>query len=468
MAATKIFGITATIGSAIAYIADPKKTENGLYISTCMCSRDPAKAAKDFADVTSKGTGRSSVLAQHFIVSFKPGEVTPQKAFEIGMEICDKFLKFQYQYYLAVHTDKDHIHLHCIFNNTNVINGRTFEYLENRRTSQQDRAFQKLRMVADAVCREHGLSVIEHPERGKGKSHWEWDLNRQGLSWKAKLKNAIDKVVSESESWEDFLRRCAENNILVQYNPEHKIDLKFMLAEQLERNPRAKYTRSRTLGWFYETPQIKSRIAMCRGEMTYTPKTLILKTVEKTPENKFIQDAIDRGNMKVASIAKNILTQYGVSPENMRSAAMHAYAQRGRLSAELNSLKTAIEDSKYQLKILKKYHKLKGIHAELKILSGRKEKKFREQNAYELQEYKEVSHQLLEWYPDKHLPTVDNLEQRITALMQERSDKNELYHSVSQKSKDLAQAQQTIEEFLRQERAVQEQNKKRKKSGDLE
>ena len=30
------------------------------------------------------------------------------------------------------------------------------------------------------------------------------------------------------------------------------IDLKFMLAEQKERNPRAKFTRSRTLGWFYE------------------------------------------------------------------------------------------------------------------------------------------------------------------------------------------------------------------------
>ena len=57
---------------------------------------------------------------------------------------------------------------------------------------------------------------------------------------------------------------------------------------------------------------------------------------------------------------------------------------------------------------------------------------------------------------------------KITALMQERSEKNELYRSVSQKSKDLAQAQQTIEEFLRQKRAVQEQNKKQKKSGDPE
>ena len=207
---------------------------------------------------------------------------------------------------------------------------------------------------------------------------------------------------------------------------------------------------------------------MCRCEITYTPKTQIRKTAEKTAENRFIQDAIIRGNMKVASIAKNILTQYDVSPENMRSAAMQAYAQRGKLSAELNCLQTEIEDSKSVLKVLKRYHKVKGIHAELKNLSGRKEKKFREQNSYELQEYKEVSRQLLEWYPDKNLPTIDELEQKITALMQERSEKNELYHSVSQKSKDLAQAQQNIEEFLRQERAVQEQSRKKKKSGDLE
>lgn len=75
------------------------------------------------------------------------------------------------------------------------------------------------------------------------------------------------------------------------------------------------------------------------------------------------------------------------------------------------------------LKILRKYHRLKGIHAELKNLSvthartSRAEKKFRELNSYELQEHKEVSRQLLEWYTDKHLPTVDELEQKITEVL---------------------------------------------------
>ena len=63
---------------------------------------------------------------------------------------------------------------------------------------------------------------------GKGKSHWEWDMSRQGLSWKAKLKYAIDQVIKESEDFEDFLRKCADFGVLVEYNPDHKIDLKYI------------------------------------------------------------------------------------------------------------------------------------------------------------------------------------------------------------------------------------------------
>ena len=109
MATTKIFPITATVGQAIAYIAASAKTDNGRLISTYLCSRIPDKAAKEFAEVTATGTGRSKVLAQHFIMAFKPGEVTPERAMEIGKEMCEKYLKDQYQYFLAVHTDKGHV-----------------------------------------------------------------------------------------------------------------------------------------------------------------------------------------------------------------------------------------------------------------------------------------------------------------------------------------------------------------------
>lgn len=72
-------------------------------------------------------TGLSTVFAQHMIISFKLCEITSDKALEIGADFCSKFLKNKYQYYLAVHTNKSYIHLHCIFNNTNMYDYRTFE-----------------------------------------------------------------------------------------------------------------------------------------------------------------------------------------------------------------------------------------------------------------------------------------------------------------------------------------------------
>ena len=458
MATTKIFPITATTGKAIAYIAKAEKTDNGRLISTYMCSRDPDKAAKEFAEVTATGTGRSTVLAQHFIMAFKPGEVTPERAMEIGKEMCEKYLKDQYQYFLAVHTDKGHVHLHCIFNNTNLINGLTFETLENRRYTEKDRSYNKLRTIADEVCKRHHLSVVELPEMGKGKSHWEWDMDRQGLSWKAKLKFTIDQVIKESEDFDDFLRKCADFGVLVEYNPDHKIDLKFMLAEQKERNQRAKMTRAKTLGWFYETETIKNRIAQYQGGWIYVPRTKIKERTVKAP-NRFVQDAIDRGNMKLASIAKNVIAEYGVEPDQIKQAAISEYAHSRGLLSELNNMKTEIEDLRVKLKV---------YGEELKALSGSAAKKYRKEHSAELTEYGQIRTKVLELYPSGHIPTVESLDKKINALIQERLLKDQQFREADKRARDLADAQRTIDEFLRQERNEQQQNRKRKKNGDLE
>ncbi|WP_295130198.1 relaxase/mobilization nuclease domain-containing protein [Ruminococcus sp.] len=72
------------------------------------CSSDPLQASHDFSEIRKHGTGKSSVLAQHFIVSFKPGEITPERALQIGQEICEQFLKGEYQYFMTCHIDKEH------------------------------------------------------------------------------------------------------------------------------------------------------------------------------------------------------------------------------------------------------------------------------------------------------------------------------------------------------------------------
>ena len=76
----------------------------------------------------------------------------------------------------------------------------------------------------DELCRKHGLSSIENPHLSKGKSHWEWKLEKQDMSWKEQLKRTIDEFIKVSKDFADFLAKCAEYGILVDYNPDHKID----------------------------------------------------------------------------------------------------------------------------------------------------------------------------------------------------------------------------------------------------
>ena len=239
-----------------------------------------------------------------------------------------------------------------------------------------------------------------------------------------------------------------------------------MLAEQKENNPRAKFTRAKTLGWYYETEQIKGRIAQYHGTMIYTPKTKIKVLTPKAEENKFVRDAIDRGNMKATSTAINILAQYGVEPDQVKAAAMATYAIRTHLVSELNNLNTQIEDLQVKLNVLRKYRKLKVYAEELKKLKGSAAKKYRNNNTDELNEYGEIRKQVLELYPSGTIPKVENLEKQITAMRETLSQKNAEYRQADKKARELADAQRTIEEYLRQEQSRDQQQKRRR--NDLE
>ena len=134
--------------------------------------------------------------------------------------------------------------------------------------------------------------------------------------------------------------------------------------------------------------------------------------------------------------------------------------------SELNNLKTEIDDLEMKLKVLKKYREVKHYGEELKALSGRSEKKYKESHSYELSEYGKVRTQVLELYPSGHIPTVEKLEKSITALRDKLTTMNSEYNQADKKARELADAQRTIEEYLRQEQSRDQQ--KRKKRNDLE
>ena len=161
------------------------------------------------------------------IQSFALGEVTPEQAMQIGEELCDRYLKGDYQYVIAVHNDKDHLHCHIIFNNTNLYNGLSFttEHNQGRRT---ERAWAELREISDEICKEHGLSLIA--PKGKGISYLERLKQQEGKSWKEKLRIRIAEVMLYSRDLADFLKNCTTAGIEYVYTPKNKYKLKFKLS----------------------------------------------------------------------------------------------------------------------------------------------------------------------------------------------------------------------------------------------
>ena len=205
------------------------------------------------------------------IQSFAPDEVTPEQAMQIGEELCDRYLKGDYQYVIAVHNDKDHLHCHVIFNNTNLYNGLSFT-TEHNQGRRNERAWAELREISDEICKEHGLSLID--PKGKGVSHYEDEMQKEGKSWKDKLRNRIAEVMLYSRDFADFLRNCTASGIEYVYTPKNKYKLKFKLSGDGQQ----RFTRADTLGADYTPERITEQIAEIQEKLSaanITPDMLI-------------------------------------------------------------------------------------------------------------------------------------------------------------------------------------------------
>lgn len=253
MAYTSIHPIRATVSAAISYITNGDKTVNGLYVSSYACRADNTGASEDFRAVRDIGTGRTQILAYHMIQGFAPDEVTPEQAMQIGEELCDRYLKGDYQYVIAVHNDKSHLHCHIIFNNTNLYNGLSFT-TEHNQGRKSERAWAELRQISDEICAEHGISVIE--PKGKSISYFERDVQKEGKSWKDKLRSMLREIISYSRSFEDFLKNCTYSGIEYVYTPQNKVKLKFRLSGEGQQ----RFTRADTLGDEFEPKAITETI----------------------------------------------------------------------------------------------------------------------------------------------------------------------------------------------------------------
>lgn len=233
----------------VRYIVNPEKTEQSFFTAVLNCS-SPETAYREMVETKRRWRKMDGVQGYHFIQSFVPGEVTPEQAYEIGVEFAARLFGEKYEVVLGTHLDKAHLHNHIIVNSVSFLDGSKYH-------SSPASYYQDVRGTSDSLCREHDLSIIK-PE-GKGKHYAEWKAEQEGKpTIRGMIRCDIDRLISQAYTFSSFLMLLEREGYAVKRGPNRKYTA--------IRPPGAKRAiRLDSLGEGYTENEIKQRIMQQRS-----------------------------------------------------------------------------------------------------------------------------------------------------------------------------------------------------------
>ena len=177
MAITKILNIQESEGrnpashlkNALEYIQNPDKTEECILVGSINCLPDTAfeqmEETKNIFHKTGKRQG------YHVIISFSPEEkVTAEQAMYVLEHFAKDVLGDDYEAVYAVHTDREHMHGHLIWNSVSMTTGKKYN-------SPKGNWKNHLQPITNKYCDELGLAIMpaEYSRNPKNISRDKWE-----------------------------------------------------------------------------------------------------------------------------------------------------------------------------------------------------------------------------------------------------------------------------------------------------
>ena len=177
MAITKILNIQESEGrnpathlkNALEYIQNPDKTEECVLVGGINCLPDTAfEQMEEIKNIFHK-TGKRQ--GYHVIISFSPEEkVTAEQAMYVLEHFAKDVLGDDYEAVYAVHTDREHMHGHLIWNSVSMTTGKKYN-------SPKSNWKNHLQPITNKYCDELGLSIMpaEYSRNPKNISRDKWE-----------------------------------------------------------------------------------------------------------------------------------------------------------------------------------------------------------------------------------------------------------------------------------------------------
>lgn len=210
MAYDKILVIHARLDKRINYALNESKTqrtENGQILQTAInCQLDTA--IRDMLRTKRRWDKENRpVQGYHIIHSFSPGEVTPEQAHALSVELAERLLQRRFEAVVATHIDHDHIHAHIVFNSVSCTDGKMFR--DDFKAYYGD-----IRGISNELSRENDLTVIE--PKSTGKHYAEWKAERQGkVTVRGLIRQDIDAALSEAFTLQTFFETLQRHGYTV-------------------------------------------------------------------------------------------------------------------------------------------------------------------------------------------------------------------------------------------------------------
>lgn len=457
MAATRLIALHINKGKTVAqcladrtdYSQNAAKTNDGEFISSYEC--DPITSDEEFL-LTKRQyqhiTGRQQkhdVIAYQIRQSFKPGEITPEEANQVGYELAMRFTKGKYAFLVATHIDKAHIHNHIIFNSTSIDGTRKFKnfFLSGL-------AVQRL---SDLICVEHGLSIISPKPYRERQKRTEYPKKR---SQRDELCAAIDQALRQKPK--DF-------DILVQLLAEIGYEFKDGKQKAFRGKNQKRFIRLRSLGEGYSEDELRAVIS---GKSLHKAKNtsrqvhaqrqfnMLIDIEAKLAEGKSggYKRWAKKFNRKEAAKTVCLLKEKGIGDYGELKALTERLSSR---FSELSDSIKASEKRMAEIQVLRthiiNYSKTRNVYIEYRKAGY--SKKFFEEHREEIQLHKAAKEAFNQLGVTK-VPKVKDLNEEFHQLLTEKKKNYAEYRQVKKDLQEYLIAKQTVENILGIDRKKEE------------
>lgn len=469
MAATKLIAMHQNKGRTVMqclkdrtdYAKNGEKTEDGKYISSYKCQPDFvdwefAQSKIDYLKKTWRQP-KGDVIAYQIRQSFKPGEITPEEANEVGYETGMRFTKGKHAFIVATHVDRAHIHNHIIFNSTNLECDRKF----------RDFWFSgiALQRLSDIICLEHGLSIIPKAKPCERQRRTKY-LER--VSMRDIIREDILKCLDQKPvDFEELLKLLQAEGY----------DIKRGKHTAICGKEQKRFIRFRSLGEDFTEENLKKVIA---GEKE-SPENIEKVPDRKEPKpekRKFdlvvdIQEKMAQGKnggyvrwakkYNVKQFAESILflQQHDIHDKETLDALVDGSAAR------YHELMRIIKDAEAKMaenKVLKthiiNYSKTRDIY--IAYRKSGYSKKFFEAHREEITLHK-AAKEAFSHLPDGKIPKVKDLNEEFARLLSEKKAAYSEYKKIKKEMRDYQIAKQNVESFYAAQKTWDQEEDLKKK-----